>query len=124
VVLDRAMLDVPANVAAPIAARLDLHDLAGARVTADFDFRQTGQQTWEIAIHTDGGTLLLEDGGSKLTLPGAEPRTFTDGEYAALYARFAELIASARSEVDLAPFTLVADAFLTGELREAEPFYE
>jgi predicted dehydrogenase len=124
VTLDRAVLDVPANCAAPIAAQLELRLAGGAQVKADFDFRQTGRQTWEIAVETDAGTLLLEDGGGKLTLPGAPPRAYVGSEYAALYARFAELVARGENDVDLAPFTLVADAFLLGEQRETDPFYE
>ncbi len=124
VALDRATLEVPANCAAPIAARLELHSAADARITADFDFRQTGRQTWEIAIETNAGTLLLEDGGGKLTLPGDQPHTYSVSEYAALYARFAQLVAQGKSDVDLAPFTLVADAFLLGEQSTVEPFYD
>jgi D-galactose 1-dehydrogenase len=124
VVLDRAVLDVPANCAAPIAARLDLLSGAGVRVQADFDFRQNGPQTWEIAVETDAGPLLLAQGGAALTLPGAPPQTFADGEYAALYTRFADLIAQCASDVDLAPLTLVADAFLLGQQRTVEPFYD
>ena len=124
VMLDRAVLDVPSNCAAPIAARLELRTDGGACVTADFDFRQTGQQTWEIAIETDAGTLLLEDGGGTLTLPEGERQTSTVSEYAALYARFAELIAQGESDADLTPFALVADAFLLGDWREVEPFYD
>jgi D-galactose 1-dehydrogenase len=123
-VLDRAVLDVPANRAAPIAARLELRTDGGARVTADFDFRQTGQQTWEIAAETDAGTLLLEDGGSTLTLPGGEREISSASEYTALYTCFAELISRGKSDVDLAPFALVADAFLLGGWREVEPFYD
>lgn len=124
VVLDRAVLDMPANCAAPIAARLELYADGGACVNADFDFRQTGQQTWEIAVDTDAGSLLLQDGGAKLSLPGAEPVLYPKGEYAALYTRFADLIARAASDVDLTPFTLVADAFLLGDRRTVEPFYD
>ena len=87
-------------------------------------FRQTGRQTWEISVETDAGTLLLEDGGGKLTLPGEKPEVYAASEYAALYARFAELVTQGESELDLAPFILVADAFLIGERRETEPFYD
>ena len=43
-----AELDFPANRAAPIAARLSLTDDAGLPITAEFDFRQTGPQSWDI----------------------------------------------------------------------------
>jgi len=123
-VLDRAVLDVPANCAAPIAARLEMRTDNGACATADFDFRQTGQQTWEIAVETDTGILLLEDGGARLSLPGTEPMAYEASEYAAIYARFADLLARGESDIDLTPFALVADAFLLGDWREVEPFYD
>ncbi|RYD97465.1 MAG: Gfo/Idh/MocA family oxidoreductase, partial [Sphingomonadales bacterium] len=39
-------LELPANREAPIAARLTLRTAGGAPVDVDFDFRQTGEQTW------------------------------------------------------------------------------
>ena len=43
----------------------------GDRVSATFDWRQTGPQTWDITVITDdGGLLLLQLGGSKLTIKG------------------------------------------------------
>ncbi|MBM3929020.1 MAG: gfo/Idh/MocA family oxidoreductase, partial [Sphingomonadales bacterium] len=40
----------------------------------------------------------------------------------ALYARFARLIAEGRSDVDVAPLRLVADAFLAGRRTATEAF--
>ena len=57
--LTGAELDFPANREAPIAARLSLRLASGAPVAADFDFRQTGPQTWDIEVETDHGTLRL-----------------------------------------------------------------
>lgn len=119
--LKNAVLDTPANRAAPIAARLTLATAAGTPVTADFDFRQTGPQTWDIAVATDAGECRLSLGGSVLTLPDGERRG-EDREYAGLYARFAELIGAGRSEVDVAPFRLVADAFLRGRHQTVDEF--
>jgi D-galactose 1-dehydrogenase len=45
-----------------------------------------------------------------------------DAEYAGLYRRFIELAATGETDVDLAPFQLVADAFLLGRRRTVEPF--
>ena len=124
VIMDRAELDVPANCAAPIAARLKLRSDCGAPIAAEFDWRLTDGQIWQITAETDAGMLLLEGGGGKLTLPASPPVSYAASEYAALYSRFAELISQNASEVDLSPFTLVADAFLLGELHAAEPFYD
>jgi D-galactose 1-dehydrogenase len=119
--LTDAELEIPANRDAPIAARLTMQTGAGAPIAADFDFRQTGPQTWDIEVETDAGTLLLSRGGSVLTLPG-ETRQASDAEYPALYARFAELIRSGSSEVDTAPLRLVADAFLRGRMLRTDAF--
>jgi D-galactose 1-dehydrogenase len=45
-----------------------------------------------------------------------------NAEYAGLYRRFIELAATGETDVDLAPFQLVADAFLLGRRRTVEPF--
>ncbi len=121
--LTDAELEIPANRDAPIAARLTMQTAAGAPIVADFDFRQTGPQTWDIEVETDAGTLVLSRGGSVLTLPG-ETRHAGDAEYPALYARFAELIRSGSSEVDTAPLRLVADAFLRGRMLRTDAFDE
>lgn len=118
-----AELEVPSNAAAPIAARLDLMTASGAVLKADFDFRQTGPQSWDIELHTDDGPLVLSDGGVNLTIPDA---TYggPDAEYPALYKRFASLIGSGASDCDVAPLSLVADAFLRGRFITTEPFFD
>ena len=121
--LEQADLSFPANRAAPIAADLAFRTASGAPVTAAFDWRQTGPQSWDIRVETeDGGRLLLTHGGSRLTLDGAPALEAEDAEYRRLYARFSDLVASGRSDVDLAPLTHVADAFLLGRRIEVEAF--
>lgn len=117
-----ARLLFPADRGAPIAARLDMvHDEA-APVSADFDFRQTGPQSWDIMVETDWGTLKLSDGGARLWIDGEEQTPEGIGEYPSLYRRLAELVAAGESDCDLRPLTLVADAFLLGERIETDPF--
>ena len=58
-----AELSFPSNRETPIAARLDLVTASGAEIDADFDWRQTGPQTWDITVETDDGTLELTGGG-------------------------------------------------------------
>ncbi|MBC2667763.1 Gfo/Idh/MocA family protein [Novosphingobium piscinae] len=121
--LQDALLSFPANRAAPIAAELTLQDTAGTPVVMDLDFRQTGPQSWDIVVETDSGTLTLSSGGAVLALPG-QSRHDADREYPALYRHFAELIAAGRSDVDVAPLRLVADAFLCGRRVEVAPFVD
>ena len=61
------------NCEAPIAASLEFGTSKPYRsLTAEFDWRQTGEQTWEIAIETDDGSRLkLSKGGARLEVDGA-----------------------------------------------------
>jgi D-galactose 1-dehydrogenase len=119
--LEAATLEIPANRAAPIAADLHFRDTGGAIVHMDLDWRQTGPQSWDIAVETDAGTLRLSSGGAVLTLPSGTQRD-EDHEYPGLYARFATLIRTGRSDVDIDPLRLVADAFLRGTRVSVDPF--
>ncbi|SBV31553.1 L-arabinose 1-dehydrogenase [uncultured Sphingopyxis sp.] len=119
--LDAARIDIPDGRSSPIAATMMMRS-GDAAVTADLDFLQTGPQSWDIEVETDAGTLRLSMGGSVLELPGGEPITREDREYPRLYTRFAELVAAGKSEVDIRPLQLVADAFLVAERRTVAPF--
>lgn len=115
-------LAFPANKAAPIAAKLALGDAAGVHVAAEFDWRQTGEQIWEIVVETDAGRLALSSGGAKLSVAGEPVTDQAPAEYPGLYRRFAELVRTGASDVDLAPFKLVADAFMLGRRIEVDAF--
>jgi D-galactose 1-dehydrogenase len=117
-VVRAAALDTPANRQTPIAARLDFGD----RRTADFDWTGSGPQDWSIDIGFEGRSLRLEDGGARLTFDGTPQPLGPRTEYEALYDRFAALIASGTSDLDLRPLTLAADAFLIGERRTVAAF--
>jgi D-galactose 1-dehydrogenase len=117
-----ADLAFPANREAPIAASLTFSDAQGLKIAAEFDFRQTGPQSWDIEIETDGGPILFSQGGRKLRVGDQQHVDAAKAEYPALYRRFRELAASGESDVDLAPLQLVADAFLLGRRRTVEPF--
>lgn len=123
-----AELFVPKNCEAPIAADISFVTDGGVAIAAAFDFRHIGVQTWDIDVETDKGTLKLAEGGSKLFIDGtAVPGEGPDGphgEYEALYARFADLVARGQSEVDGRPFQLVADSFLAGKRTSVEAFVE
>ncbi|PTQ13095.1 galactose 1-dehydrogenase [Sphingomonas oleivorans] len=120
--VEEAAFETPANAFAPIGARLTLQS-GGADIAADFDFRQTGEQSWNIHIETDdGGTLALTHGGSRLSIDGEPERGAPEAEYPGVYRRFAELIAAGRSDADPSPLRLVADAFLIARNVLVEPF--
>jgi D-galactose 1-dehydrogenase len=122
--LTEAELSYPGNRATPIAANLAFSDGTGVPILAEFDWRQTGPQTWDIRVETDAGRLTLSSGGSRLV---HDDRTLVDenqAEYRGIYRRFVELITSRVSDVDLSPLLHVADAFMLGRRRDVEPFIE
>ena len=108
-----AELEFPANRDTPIAARIAF----SGGITADFDWRQEGPQTWDIAVETDGGLLELKMGGNRLFIDGREVagEDTIMGEYPKLYARMADLVRAGQSDVDLAPMVHVADALTLGK---------
>ena len=118
--LTGAELDFPANRQTPIAARLNFT----GGVTADFDWRQEGPQTWDIEIETPQGQLALRMGGNVLEIDGrpAGGENTIMGEYPALYARMADLVGAGESEVDLSPMVHVADALTLGRRVIVEAF--
>jgi predicted dehydrogenase len=123
VCVEGAVLEFPENQQAPIAANLRMRTAVGIGIAAEFDFRQKGEQSWDIELTTTEGVLKLSRGGAGLEIDG---RTIAidesmAGEYPRLYARFAALCAAGISEVDWRPFQLVADAFLIGERHIVAP---
>ena len=86
----------------------------GYPVGAVLDWRQEGPQTWDITVETDAGTLVVSGGGAAMHLDGAEISRAAEREYPLIYRRFAELLRDRRSEVDVQPLRIIADAFLIG----------
>ncbi|MBY6160808.1 Gfo/Idh/MocA family oxidoreductase [Mameliella alba] len=125
--LTEATLEVPENKQGPIAAALRFAHPGGADVSAVFDWRQEGDQTWSIEVETDQGVLALHDGGARMIVDGVEQSAdgpALTGEYPRLYARMAELVASGQSDTDLSPLRHVADAFLLGRRVLTAPFVD
>jgi predicted dehydrogenase len=123
--VDGAMLEFPENQQAPIAANLRMRTTNGTPIVAEFDFRQKGEQTWDIELMTTSGRLKLSNGGATLAIDGKTLASDAGlaGEYPRLYQRFAQLVAAGQSEVDWRPFQLVADSFLIGERRIVAPHH-
>ena len=109
-----AELEVPSNKQAPIGATLSLATASGAAIDTVFHWRQTGPQTWDIAVETDKGSLLLSEGGNTLRLDGEVQMKAPDEEYPSMYRRFVDLVETRAIDADTAPLRLVADAFLCG----------
>jgi D-galactose 1-dehydrogenase len=128
--LQSSQLYIPENLEMPIAAKLQFFHPQADEVSAEFDFRQQGEQIWSITVVTDQGELLLSDGGAIMSINGKLPQrqnagdTLLRGEYPRLYARMADLIQSGQSDVDFSPMMLVADAFLIGKRHRVEPYVE
>lgn len=62
--------------------------------------------------------MLIKDGGRPLIINGkASAQKPTQGEYAALYTRFAQLIARGQSDMDVEPLRIAADAYLIARRR-------
>ena len=126
VFVQQAKLSVASNRQQPIAASLSFGSEPPAdSLTAEFDWRQEGEQIWDIEVVTRAGaTLLLSQGGAKLAVDGANVATPGSGEYPELYARFVDLLDRGARDVDLRPFELVADAFLCAERGDVDTFNE
>ncbi len=113
----------PANRETPIAASLKLRSKGLSAVTAEFDWRQEGDQTWTIAIKLhDGGSVVLTHGGTRLFVDGVELLAESDQEYRHIYRRFHKLITNGQSDIDARPLHIVADAMLLGTRRETAAF--
>lgn len=117
-------LSFPDNRAAPIAASLRFSGETGAVIQAEFDWRHSGPQTWDIHLETDQGALALSSGGAELAIEGATVPVAPQAEYDGVYARFADRIGSRSSDVDVSPLRHVADAFMLGRRQVVEAFLD
>jgi D-galactose 1-dehydrogenase len=124
VFLTGATLEFPENRDAPIAAELHFKNAAGVPVRAEFDWRQTGKQSWDIVVGTAQGEVKLSDGGARLWIDGKEQPLEKEAEYPSLYRRFAGLVKSGSSDVDVAPLRHVADAFMLGKRKVVDAFHD
>lgn len=124
VFITAATLEFPENRDAPIAASMTFSDARGLDLAADFDWRQTGKQSWDIVAQTDAGEMVLSEGGAKLSIDGKPVHAEPEQEYPMLYRRFAELVKGGKSDVDLAPLRHVADAFMLGRRKFVEAFFD
>ncbi len=118
-----AELSIPQNAQTPIAVDIVFSSpQADGPLTASLDWRRTEGEEWTITIETsDGAQVRLEDGGSTLLINGERSTDSGPGEYPDIYRQFADLIGDRSSQVDVAPFRLVADCLLVGSRTIVEP---
>jgi D-galactose 1-dehydrogenase len=125
VFIRKSDLQFPSNRDAPIAADLEFASGHDGDLKAVFDWRQTGPQSWDIEIDTVAGAKMkLSGGGSRLEIDGKLIVDEKPEEYESIYRQFDALLNSGRSELDDAPFRLVADAFMIGRRIAVEAFQD
>ncbi len=119
------VLETPKNKSTPIAAQIRFKPSwgAAAELSADLDWRQTGEQSWDIEVETaDGLDLKLRKGGTELHANGKLSVAEPSAEYEGIYAHFAQLLKTGTSHIDGAPLQLVSDCFMLGRRVETEAF--
>ena len=119
------VLETPANKSTPIAAQIRFKPSwpGEADLSAALDWRQTGEQIWDISVATsDGLDLKLAKGGTELYVNGELKVAAPMAEYEGIYEHFAELLKSRASHVDGAPLQLVSDCFMLGRRVETQEF--
>lgn len=117
--LEQAILEFPSNRDTPIAAKMQWAD----NVSGDFDWRQTGPQSWDIMVETDAGVVDVKDGGTRFLIDGVAQDTGSLGEYPALYKRMKTLVENRICDVDLRPMVHVADAMTLGKRITTDAFH-
>ena len=98
--MTKADLYVPIGRQTPIAADLVMKS-GSTPITANFDWRETGDEFWRITFETTEGTLVLDQGGAFASIDGVIVAQGEIREYAGPYARFGDLIAPGQSAVCL-----------------------
>ncbi len=116
--LQEATLHFPENRQTPIAAQLQF----SGGISADFDWRQEGDQIWEMTLQAGDDRVDLKDGGNRCLINGDEAPQAALDEYPALYARMAELVKTDNSDVDLTPMVHVSDAMTLGRRETVAAF--
>ncbi len=122
--VSEANLITPSNRFTPIAATIKFRaaDGSDADLSAVFDWRQKGEQSWNIDVDTATHKLKLTHGGTKLSVNGVETVAAPSQEYEEIYARFAQLVKSGKSEMDSSPLELVADCMMLGRRSDTDAF--
>jgi D-galactose 1-dehydrogenase len=113
--VESSRIEVPENWSTPIGVNITFKrgDASPVDMSAVFDWRQRGEQTWDIDIKTrDGLVMKLSKGGSVLHINSKLILEAKLEEYEMIYAKFARLLKSGKSETDYSPLQLECDAFM------------
>ncbi|MCS6760047.1 MAG: Gfo/Idh/MocA family oxidoreductase [Candidatus Devosia euplotis] len=110
-------LTFPANRQTPID--VDITFKSGQThkpvLSAGFNWLEENGKIWTIGFETSKGEIIkLEAGGRTLRINDTVVLQHGDGEYAAMYDHFADLLDRQETDVDAAPLRLMADVFLMG----------
>jgi D-galactose 1-dehydrogenase len=124
--IESAHLVFPANRQTPsdAAIRFKSGQMHQPALSARLGWLEERDETWTIHIVTGTGDQLdLERGGRCLSINGKVVLEHGDAEYAGIYDRFADLLDARESDVDAAPFKLMADVFLLGARENGPDFH-
>jgi D-galactose 1-dehydrogenase len=125
VLVKKADLHIPVNCEAPIQVEMDMISAGGVPIRAEYDFLQTGLQTWSIYAESQAGEkMALHLGGTELEIDGKTVVKEKEAEYAGLYAHFLELVRGKASDADFSPLRIVSDAMLLGKRINAPEYIE
>ncbi len=119
-----AVLTYPANRQTPIGAKVEFAaPMGGVALSADFDWREQGDEKWHMTLTLgDGRPARLFKGGAALSVEGKPVVDVPMEEYQRIYRRFAELLDRRESDVEATPLRLVADAMLVGARLTTDAF--
>ena len=121
--LSKSKIFIPQNRKAPIAAHLTFTGPQDQIINADFDWREEGDEQWEINIYSGEDHFLLADGGAILFQNGDDISTITaQSEYDGIYEEFFKLIERGKSDLDIMPLQHVSDAFMKADIIQVAPF--
>lgn len=123
--LTESTLQFPENRQMPIAASCRFSHPHGAEVLMELDWLEAGLPVWNIEVAAADETLLLENGGGKLSINGKEQggtHAGLAGEYPGLYQRMATLVSKGDIDLDLSPQRHVADAFTLADRKTVAAF--
>ncbi len=124
VFVKKADLHFPGNCDAPIQVEMDMVS-GSVPVRAEYDFLQTGIQTWSIYVEAETGeTMNLHLGGTEMEVDGKTVIKEKEAEYPGLYAHFYDLVRNKTSDADFSPLRIVADAMLIGKRIVAPDYIE
>jgi len=125
VLVKKADLHIPVNCEAPIQVEMDMVSAGGVAIRAEYDFLQTGLQTWSIYAEAQSGEkMAIHLGGTEMEVDGKTTIKEKEAEYTGLYAHFADLVRNKASDADFSPLRIVSDAMLLGKRINAPEYIE